>query len=108
MTPDEYRRFYAEEIRFAANVTSPALIEAFARVPREKFLGPGPWQIAAGDSVLGKPTYIPIDDPRHVYHNVLIVLDAARNLNHGQPDSLAYCIHALDLHEADRVFRVGC
>jgi hypothetical protein len=34
MTLDDARRFYAEEIRFAANVTSSALIEASANVPR--------------------------------------------------------------------------
>ena len=42
MTLDECRRFYAEEIRLAAKVGSTALIEAFARLPRENFLGPGP------------------------------------------------------------------
>jgi protein-L-isoaspartate O-methyltransferase len=42
MTPDECRRFYADEVRFAGNIHSWALIQAFARVPREKFLGPGP------------------------------------------------------------------
>jgi hypothetical protein len=44
---DDYRRFYAEEIRFVANLDSPALVEAFARVPREKFIGPGPWQVGS-------------------------------------------------------------
>jgi hypothetical protein len=40
MNIDECHRLFADEIRFAANITSPALIEAFARVPREQFLGP--------------------------------------------------------------------
>jgi len=46
MTPtlEDYRRFNSEEIRFVANLNSPALVEAFARVPREKFIGPGPWR----------------------------------------------------------------
>ena len=38
---EECRWFYTEEIQFSANLTSPALIEAFATVPREKFLGSG-------------------------------------------------------------------
>lgn len=37
MTLEEYRRFYAEEIQFSANVSTTSLIEAFARVPREAF-----------------------------------------------------------------------
>jgi len=38
MTPsiDDDRRFYADEIRFVASVESPALVQAFAREPREK------------------------------------------------------------------------
>jgi protein-L-isoaspartate O-methyltransferase len=47
MTLEDYRRFYAEEIGYAANVQSPALLGAFERVPRENFLGPGPWRIAS-------------------------------------------------------------
>ena len=39
------RRAYAEELRTVARLRSEALVEAFARVPREHFLGPGPWQI---------------------------------------------------------------
>ena len=50
MTLDDYRRFYAEEIEQVASLTSPALVEAFARVPREKFLGPPPWQFVPPNS----------------------------------------------------------
>jgi hypothetical protein len=35
LTIEDYRRFYAEEIRFVANLNSPALVEAYARVSRE-------------------------------------------------------------------------
>src|ERR1700745_1013667 len=67
MTLEECRRFYAEEIRYAANLSTPALIEAFARVPRENFLGPGPWKIAGADLTGGGAIYIPTEDdaPRH-------------------------------------------
>jgi protein-L-isoaspartate(D-aspartate) O-methyltransferase len=39
------RRRFAEELRVAANVRSLAVVEAFATVPRERFVGPGPWRI---------------------------------------------------------------
>ncbi len=39
------RRYFAEEIRAVGNIRSEALVDAFAKVPRERFLGPGPWQI---------------------------------------------------------------
>jgi protein-L-isoaspartate(D-aspartate) O-methyltransferase len=58
MTLVQCRRFYAQEMRFAASLNSPALIEAYARVPREKYLGPPPWSLASADaralSVTGK------------------------------------------------------
>ena len=49
MTLEECREFYAREVQFAANLTTPGLAEAYAKVPREKFLGPGPWQIGAAE-----------------------------------------------------------
>ena len=41
------RRSYAEELRLTAQVRSPAVIAAFATVPRERFVGPGSWLLAA-------------------------------------------------------------
>ena len=110
MTLDQCRRFYADEIQYAANLHSPALIEAFARVPRENFLGPGPWQIGVPDVATGKVEYLttPSADARHVYHNVTIALDPARNLCNGQPSSLAAWMSALDLQPGNRVFHLGC
>ena len=64
------RRHYAEGLGVLTGRTSRAVVEAFAKVPRERFLGPGPWQIASGGGYL--PT--PDDDPRHVYHDTLIAL----------------------------------
>jgi len=112
MTLDDCRRFYAEEIRYAANLNSSALAEAFARVPRENFLGPGPWQVAFPDLGSGKGgaiyTTTEDADPRHVYHNVSIALDAQRQLCNGQPGSVAHWIDALNLKTGDHVFHLGC
>jgi protein-L-isoaspartate(D-aspartate) O-methyltransferase len=83
-------------------------VEAFACVPREKFLGPGPWQLSCPSILLGKMIYRQIDDPRDLYHNVLIAIDASRGLNNGQPSALAQWIKALDLKGSERVFHVGC
>ncbi|HEX7286170.1 MAG TPA: rRNA adenine N-6-methyltransferase family protein [Candidatus Angelobacter sp.] len=106
---DDCRRFYAEEIQFAAHLTSLALIEAFARVPREKFLGPGPWHVAMPDMLTGavKYTATPDDDARRVYHNVVIALDRSRDLTNGQPGTLAHYINALNLAPGERVYHLG-
>lgn len=113
ITLEEYRRFYAEGIGFIANQRSPALVEAFARVPREKFLGPGPWQITSPEAKtmatmgMGQTAYITVDDPRHLYHNVLVAIDSGRDLNNGQPSALALWIGSLDLQPGDRVYHLG-
>jgi protein-L-isoaspartate(D-aspartate) O-methyltransferase len=109
MTLEDCRRFYAEEIGYAANVQSLALLTAFARVPRENFLGPGPWRIASSDLGFGVAYANTEDaDPRHLYHNVPVALDTTRNLNNGQPGTLARWIDALQLRAAERVFHLGC
>lgn len=113
MTLDDWRRFYAEEIRVLANLKSSALVEAFARVPREKFFGSGPWQIASPEqatAMTGRSSlvYMTTNDPRDLCHNALIAIDPARFLNNGQPSALARWIDALDLKAGDRAFHVGC
>jgi protein-L-isoaspartate(D-aspartate) O-methyltransferase len=114
MTLEECRRFFAEEIRLTAPVQSSALVEAFGRVPREQFLGPGPWEIASADkrglSALGvaQMSYMSIDDPRQLYHNVVVVLDKAADINNGQPSALACWIDAMDLKSGERAYHLGC
>ena len=39
------RLSYAEELHFTAHIRSPAIRVAFATVPRERFVGAGPWRI---------------------------------------------------------------
>jgi NADPH-dependent curcumin reductase CurA/protein-L-isoaspartate O-methyltransferase len=109
MTLDDYRRFYAEEIEQIASLTSPALVEAFARVPREKFLGQPPWHISAAASAgLMEVAYRATSEPRHLYHNVLVSVDRAKDINNGQPSAVASWIAALDLKTGDRAYHMGC
>ena len=37
----EARRWFAEELRFVARVNSAKVVDAFATVPRERFVGQG-------------------------------------------------------------------
>ena len=103
----ELRRRYAETLRAAANLRSEALVQAFARVPREHFLGPGPWQVLLSPS--GGAYEMTADaDPAHLYRNVVVAIDPQRFLNNGHPSSLALWFDALDLRPAERVLHVGC
>ena len=102
MTIEEARRWFAEEIRAVAHLSSDALVEALARVPREAFLGPGPWQIARSFE-LAVPYRRTVDaDPRHLYHNVLVAIDPARQLHNGLPAALAQWIEAAGIRTGDR------
>jgi protein-L-isoaspartate(D-aspartate) O-methyltransferase len=103
------RRLFAEELRFTAPIVrNPAIAEAFASVPRERFLGPGPWHVrgtAAGPA--GEDFTTPDADPRHVYHDVVVSLDSDRRLNNGGPSLWARCFDRLDIRPGERVLHVG-
>lgn len=109
MTIDEVRQFYAEEVGLAAPLGSKAVVEAFRRVPREEFLGPGPWQIAIPDTAMGSSYRLTEDaEARHVYHNVSVALDPKRQLFNGQPGTVGRFIDELEIQPGDRVFHLGC
>src|ERR1700761_8644260 len=101
---DLVRRCYAEEIRFAAGLTSSALAEAFAKVPREHYFAPGPWPIKSPGGYVLTTTA----DPRELYHDALVGIDAARQLSSGHPSSIAGCIDLLGLRAGNRILHVGC
>jgi len=105
---DGTRRVFAEEVRAVAHLESAALVDAFARVPREHFLGPGPWQIGIPDDQDRKYRATPDDDPRHIYHDVLVALDPSRELNNGMPSALARWIEATAIEPGEAVLHVGC
>ncbi|MGB2669206.1 MAG: methyltransferase domain-containing protein [Candidatus Acidiferrum sp.] len=52
--------------------------------------------------------YVMVADPRDVYHNVVVSLDRAKDINNGQPSALGRWIDALALKSGDRVFHLGC
>ena len=47
-------------------------------------------------------------DPKQLYHNILVAIDAKRSLNNGQPSFLATLIDSLELNSGDRVLHIGC
>lgn len=102
-TVQDHRSFYAQFIVKSVGSSNERLIAAFARVPREQHLGPGPWPVFVGSGYL--PTIS--DDPRLVYHDVLIGLDTERKINNGQPSLHARCIAAFDPQPGESVVHVG-
>jgi protein-L-isoaspartate(D-aspartate) O-methyltransferase len=103
---DLARAYYAEELRAVANLQSEAVVKAFAKVWREHFLGPGPWQVRSP----GIEGYFATRDadPRRLYHNILVAIDATRHLNNGHPSFFASLIDRLEVKPVDHVIHVGC
>ena len=104
---EQVRRWYAEELRFTARVSSPSVVDAFATVPRERFVGPGPWLIKSPMNLA--EYWVSEDaDPCHVYHDVLIALDEARGINNGQPSLWAYLFNQIGIIAGEHVLHLGC
>jgi protein-L-isoaspartate(D-aspartate) O-methyltransferase len=99
----EFRRVYADLICAVGGVTDPRIVEAFATVPREHYLGPGPWDIW----VFRRYVRTPSDDPAYLYQNFLYAIDAKRSLNNGEPAFLARMIDLLELRAGDTAVHVG-
>jgi protein-L-isoaspartate(D-aspartate) O-methyltransferase len=98
------RAAYAEELAQLAPITHAPVKRAFAAVPRERFLGPGPWTVITAG--LG-PSVTPDADPAHIYRNVLVSLDADKRLNNGEPRFWAVLFEALKPEAGERVIHVG-
>jgi len=98
------RRFYAKELCRLNGISSPAIFAAFATVPREQFVGPGPWMIQSS----GTSSFTSDADPTHVYRDALIVLDESKRLNNGQPSLWAIHLDRLRIQPGDRVLHLGC
>ncbi len=99
------RAAFAEKLRDTSAIQSARIVAAFAAVPREEFLGRGPW-LTLPDAAGYRST--PSADLRHVYQDVAIALDAARMLNNGAPGFLARVLEALEIKEGERVAHIGC
>jgi protein-L-isoaspartate(D-aspartate) O-methyltransferase len=101
----QLRADFAVRVMQEARVNDPRLQSAFATVPREAFLGPGPWRVIPrrGHGY----AWTPDDHPRHVLQDILVAIDPARGLNNGQPSFHARLIHALAPAAGERLVHVG-
>ncbi len=98
------RRAFARQVLAAAGVVHAGLEDALATVPREDFLGPGPWPIVRfGRGYVDSPS----DDPVYVCANVLVGLDTERKINNGMPGFHALLTYHLDPRPGDHVVHIG-
>jgi len=106
------RREFAEWLRKSAKIQTNALVDAIATVPREAFLGPPPWKIWDPETSPRSPDRtIPYEvhhDPRKLYRDVLVALDAERGINNGQPTLWALVYDRIDARAGERIVHIGC
>ena len=98
------RESYAQLIAANARVSSAhqRVIDAFATVPREAFLGPPPWQVYTGMGHIETTA-----DPAVLYQDALVALKVESHLNNGQPSLHMASLAALEIKEAETVVHVG-
>lgn len=100
---DDYRSFYARLIVGRTGTAIEALVKAFSVVPRELFLGSGPWDVFTPAGYVSTD----IDDPRIVYQDIVIALVRERELNNGLPGMHARALAAARVAPGASVIHVG-
>jgi protein-L-isoaspartate(D-aspartate) O-methyltransferase len=98
------RQAYARQILALAGIGGNDPLErAFAAVPRERFLGDPPWQLAR----FGSYQSLPGTDPVLAYQDVLFALSPQQSINNGSPSLHAAALNALAPRDGERVAHIG-
>lgn len=102
------RHAYAKRIAFIAGITDRRVEAAFAAVPREAFLDPGPWSVVARWAPRTQG-YLrtPDADPVFVYTDDVIAILPERSLNNGQPSLHAALIASAAPVPGEHVVHIG-
>ena len=111
MSPQEIRRAYAETLRTIAKIHAQGIVEAFARVPREQFLGPPPWQVGQVQTFTAPTLQVQSKDDAgigDIYQDVVVSIDPARQINNGQPSVHARWLDAVSPQPGESVLHIGC
>lgn len=100
------RRWYADEVRWASGVSNARIISAFATIPRESFLPPGPWKISS-PMMLENYQSTPDADVRHLYHNVMVAIDESQELNTALPSYMARVLEIASIADGATIAQIG-
>ena len=105
---ERLRAEFAERIAGEVGLRSAGLARGLAAVPRETFVGPGPWTILKPVEMSRGYQHTPDARLEHIYDAVLVALDPQRGLNNGEPTALLRFLDSLDLHAGERFLHIGC
>lgn len=104
MDVEVIRRFYADIVVSSRASNRSRLVAAFSAVPRERYVGPGPWQVS-----IGKGVYVstPSDDLAFLYQDQIVALVPGACLNSGSPSSHAQWLSALAPQPGEEIVHIG-
>lgn len=97
------RAEFAAQLARDHGIDDERLIAAFAAVPRERFLGKGPWHILQNDGYAVTPSA----DPALLYVNACVALDPVRAINNGEPGLHMGLTAHLAPRPGDHIVQVG-
>lgn len=104
-TADELKAIRAAYAKQMTAAKPDAAVEAaYASVPREDYLGEGPWPVFAG---MHRYVATKDADPAHLYRDILIGIDTERMLNNGQPSWHAFLLAHAKPTPGDHVVHIG-
>ena len=98
------RRAYAMQVLAAVGVSDPRIEAAFASVPREAFLGEGPWQIFRWGMAYRAT---PGADPVYLYTDDVVGIWPEKKINNGQPSLHAHLINQAAPKDGEHVVHIG-
>jgi protein-L-isoaspartate(D-aspartate) O-methyltransferase len=100
-----FRSFFASLITANAGlpVRQGGVLDAFASVPRERFVGPGPWKVFTPSGYIETPN----DDPAFLYQDVAVALSEAKQINNGQPMLHAVGLFTLNPKPGETAVHIG-
>ena len=78
-------------------------MEAYAAVERERFTGPGPWQVPVAAGYISTET----DDPAVLYQDIVVGLLPEKGIHNGEPSLHAKCLAAVAPQPGDTVIHIG-
>jgi protein-L-isoaspartate(D-aspartate) O-methyltransferase len=100
---EDVRKSFARDMARVSASADPRFEKTFYSVHREDFLPPGPWKLL----VEGRYVETPDSDPRHVYRNSAIALDAKKGINNGEPFLHAKWIGAAAPQPGETITQIG-
>jgi protein-L-isoaspartate(D-aspartate) O-methyltransferase len=102
MSSAAIRAFYAKLVCGRSGVTDQRIVQAFATVEKERFLGPGPWWIPMPDYV-----ETPGDHLSFLYQNLAVAIAPERKINCGEPMLHAFNLAQLTIQAGARIVHIG-